>query len=157
MSRNRALLVALAATMVVGGGLQIAAAATSDTGLVRTISSSRVISFPSGSAQGADGLSFPEGLRSGDEALILQRASTGAGGHFRQVVNRNLSKHPASRPMAPDSTVTSATLSSSAAGVGTSFNGLTHRDQRLANGGNQFSSSHPTRACVSGTASSWKR
>jgi hypothetical protein len=149
MGRNRALLVALAATMLVGGGLQVAAAATSDTGLVRTISSSGVVSFPSGSARGADGLQFPEGLRSGDEALILQQPSTGAGGHFRRVVNRSLSKQPASHPMAPDPTVTSATVSSSVASVGTSFNGLTHRDQRLANGGNQFSLEPPDQGlCV---------
>jgi len=149
MSRNRALLVALAATTMVGAGLQSAAAVTSDTGLVRTITSSRVVSFPSGSAQGTDGLSFPEGLRSGDEALILQQPSTGAGGHFRQVVNRSLSKHPASRPAASDPTVTSAIVSSSVANVGTSFNGLTHRDQRLANGGNQFSLEPPDQGlCV---------
>src|SRR5262245_55716777 len=106
MSRRGTLLVALAATVVVGAGLQTAAAAGSDTGLVRTITSSRVVSFPSGSARGADGLSFPEGLRSGDEALILQQPSMGAGGHFRQVVNRSLSDHPASHRVAPDPTVT---------------------------------------------------
>jgi hypothetical protein len=51
--------------------------------------------------------------------------------------------------MAPDPTGTSATVSSSAAGVGTSFNGLTHRDQRLANGGNQFSLEPPDQGlCV---------
>jgi hypothetical protein len=61
MSRNRALLVALAATTMVGAGLQSAAAVTSDTGLVRTITSSRVVSFPSGSAQGTDGLKLPGG------------------------------------------------------------------------------------------------
>jgi hypothetical protein len=135
--------------MMVGAGLQSAAAATSATGLVRTITSSRVVSFPSGSAQGADGFSFPEGLRSGDEALILRQPSTGSGGHFRQVVNRSLSEHPASRPAAADPTVTSATVSSSVASVGTSFNGLTHRDQRLANGGNQFSLEPPDQGlCV---------
>src|SRR5215218_9963049 len=131
MSRRRALLVALAATTMVGAGLQSAAAADPDTGLVRTITSSRVVSFPSGSAQGADGLNFPEGLRSGDEALILEQPSTGAGGHFRQVVNRSLSAHPASRATKVDPNVTSAAVSTTVAAVGTSFNGLTHRDQRL--------------------------
>ena len=150
MRMSRRLLVVLAATTMVGGGLQIAAASTSDTGLVRTITSSRVVSFPSGSARGADGLHFPEGLRSGDEALILQQPSTaGPRGHVRQVVNRSLSSHPASRPAAPDPTVESAIVSSTVASVGTSFNGLTHRDQRLANGGNQFSLEPPDQGlCV---------
>jgi hypothetical protein len=151
MGKGRGLLVALVAALTASGAVYTAAVAAADTGSVRTISALRVVSFPSGSSQGADGLSFPEGLRSGDEALILQGPSTGTGGggHFSQKVNRSLSKHPASRATKVDPNVTSAAVSSDVASVGTSFNGLTHRDQRLANGGNQFSLEPPDQGlCV---------
>ncbi|HEY3023750.1 MAG TPA: hypothetical protein VGK11_08960, partial [Actinomycetota bacterium] len=71
MVKGRSLLAALVVTMTVGWGLHTTAAVASGTGLVRTISALRVVSFPTETSLGADGLSFPEGLRSGDEALIL--------------------------------------------------------------------------------------
>src|SRR6266511_6053691 len=148
MRKRRSLLAALVVAVTVSWGLHTTAAVASDPGLVRTISALRVVSFPTETSLGADGLNFPEGLRSGDEALILEQPSTGARGHLRQLVNRSLSTHPVSRRVKAGPTVTSAAVGT-AASVGMSFNGLTHRDQRLANGGNQFSLEPPDQGlCV---------
>jgi len=92
-------------------------------------------------AQGPDGLQQPE-LRPGgeeDEAGAINRARPG----FK---NGKFPKKPLDAP-----TVASSVVASSNPDVVGSAVGLTHRDQRLANGGNQFSLEPPDQGlCVGG-------
>ena len=91
-------------------------------------------------AVGADGIQQPE-IRQGSDA------EEGAGSFNRPRPGFKNGKFP-KRPLdAP--TVTSSTVASSNPELTLSFNGLNHRDQRLANGGNQFSLEPPDQAlCV---------
>jgi hypothetical protein len=92
-------------------------------------------------AQGPDGLQQPE-LRPGgedDEAGAFNRPRPG----FK---NGKFPKRPLDAAK-----VASSLIATSNPDVVTSSNGLTHRDQRLANGGNQFSLEPPDQAlCVGG-------
>jgi hypothetical protein len=94
-----------------------------------------------GSAQGPDGLQQPE-LRPGggeDEPGAFNRPRPG----FK---NGKFPKKPLDA-----ATVASSLIASTNADLLTSANGLTHRDQRLANGGNQFSLEPPDQGlCVGG-------
>ena len=91
------------------------------------------------SAPGADGLQQPE-LRPGggeDEPGAFNRPRPG----FK---NGKFPKKPLDAP-----TVASSTVAATNPDLQVSVNGLTHRDQRLANGGNQFSLEPPDQAlCV---------
>jgi hypothetical protein len=90
-------------------------------------------------AQGADGLQQPE-LRPGgeeDEPGAFNRPRPG----FK---NGKFPKKPLDAPKVPSSLVTMVNPD-----VQATVDGLTHRDQRLANGGNQFSLEPPDQAlCV---------
>ena len=92
-----------------------------------------------GSAQGPDGLQQPE-LRPGggeDEPGAFNRPRPG----FK---NGKFPKKPLDAAK-----VASSLIAASNADLLTTANGLTHRDQRLANGGNQFSLEPPDQAlCV---------
>ena len=92
-----------------------------------------------GSAQGPDGLQQPE-LRPGgeeDEPGAFNRPRPG----FK---NGKFPKKPLDSPV-----VASSAVATSNPELGLSFEGLNHRDQRLANGGNQFSLEPPDQAlCV---------
>jgi hypothetical protein len=60
--------------------------------------------------------------------------------------NGKFPKHPLDAPV-----VASSTVAATNPGLGISFEGLNHRDQRIANGGNQFSLEPPDQAlCVGG-------
>jgi hypothetical protein len=100
----------------------------------RTASSSGTASFR-GAGPGVDELQFPE-----------IRRRVGAHGTPLELLPRGrkqgkFPKHPLAHPI-----VASAGLASSNPELGGSFNGLTSRDQRLANGGNQFSVEPPDQA-----------
>ena len=94
-----------------------------------------------GTAQGADGLQQPE-IRPGsgeDEPGAFTRPRPG----FK---NGKFPKKPLDAPV-----VTSSTVAGSNPEVAMSFDGLNHRQQRLANGGNQFSLEPPDQGlCVGG-------
>ena len=89
---------------------------------------------------GPDGLQQPE-LRPRSEAFEA------AGGFNRPrpgFKNGKFPKDPLDAPVVPSSAVAASNPE-----LALSFNGLTHRDQRLANGGNQFSLEPPDQAlCV---------
>jgi hypothetical protein len=90
---------------------------------------------------GGDTIQDPE-FREGSE-----EEEEGAGSFNRSrpgFKNGKFPKHPLDAPTVPSSTVAGANPE-----LGLSFNGLNHRDQRLANGGNQFSLEPPDQGlCV---------
>jgi len=127
---------------------------------VRRISGHVVPALPSaGGALGRDAFQLPEvpeevriaeaaGPQSSDESRAPQTSDG-------PVVNRSLSKRHAharnARPSAPLTVpiVESTPVAAGHAGLVTSFNGVNLRDQRLANGGNQFTVEPPDQAlCV---------
>jgi hypothetical protein len=115
-------------------GLLVAAPALGDT---RTVAASGTAAFR-GAGPGVDELAFPEiRRRVGAQGTPLgQLPRDGKPGKFP----------PKSLP---NPTVASLGLAASNPELGASFNGLTSRDQRLANGGNQFSVEPPDQAlCV---------
>ncbi len=80
-------------------------------------------------------------------------AATAPGTARVSPVNRRQSK-PSSEGEAVTSTAVAGPAEAAAAAtLGVSFDGLNHRDQRTANGGNRSPRSRPTRACASATAS----
>jgi hypothetical protein len=92
------------------------------------------------SSVGGDAIQEPE-FREGSEE------EEGAGSFNRPrpgFKNGKFPKHPLDAPTVPSSTVAGSNPE-----LGVSFRGLNHRDQRLANGGNQFSLEPPDQAlCV---------
>ena len=91
-------------------------------------------------AEGADGLQQPE--------LRTRRATQGEAGAFNRprpgFKNGKFPKKPLDAPTVPSSAVAGPNPE-----LSLSFDGLNHRDQRLANGGNQFSLEPPDQAlCV---------
>jgi hypothetical protein len=120
-----------------------AGAASGANGFTRQISVAAVTSPSSAapSAASVDGVQSPElgPTASGDGATAANRAT----------VNRShSSKHAGALPAGPS--VTTSTVSTAAATLVTSFDGLNHRQQRLANGGNQFSVEPPDQGLCAG-------
>jgi hypothetical protein len=112
--------------------------AVGTTGVTRTIAASGIASMPT-LASGTDAIQFPEFAGSpegGEEQAVAAQA----------VTNRSLS------PSAPGGVAAPASKKAkSNPQLGVHFNGLNHRDQRLANGGNQFSLEPPDQGlCVGG-------
>src|SRR3954452_17280958 len=105
-------------------------AAPSDT---RQITSSGTTSIRS-LGTGADGLQQPE-LRAGPDGEEGEVPSTRPNPNFR---NGKFPKHPLEAPV-----VASSALAATNPAVRKSIQGLNHRDQRLANNGNQFSLEPP--------------
>ena len=91
------------------------------------------------SAEGSDDLQNPE-------------IAGGAASDGGNVVNRSLSHGHGARPTRdlPTPVVDSSAVASTATGLNTSFNGLNFRQQRLANGGNQFSIEPPDQGLCAG-------
>ncbi|MGO4599685.1 hypothetical protein [Terrabacter sp. 2RAF25] len=111
-------------------------AAPSDT---RQITSSGTTSIRS-LAAGADGLQQPE-LRAGPDDEGPAAPSTRPDPNFKHGI---FPKHPLEAPV-----VASSAVAATNPAVRASIQGLNHRDQRLANGGNQFSTEPPDQAlCV---------
>jgi hypothetical protein len=105
-------------------------------GFTRSISSSGTTSFSTGPT-GVDGLQWPE--FAGGEA-----AEEGASGFDGVITNRSYS-----RGSRKGAAATSAQRAKSNPSLVASFDGLNFRDQRLANGGNQFSVEPPDQGlCV---------
>ncbi len=116
-------------------------AATNSTGTTRQIPSGGTTTIGAG-VVGVDGLQSPE-LRPGSDE------DEGAGSFNRPrpgFKNGKFPKKPLDAPV-----VASSQVAGSNPELALSFNGLNHRDQRLANGGNQFSLEPPDQAlCVGG-------
>ena len=94
-----------------------------------------------GSAQGPDGLQQPELRPGGDE-------EEGAGSFNRPRPGFKNGKFP-KKPL-DAATVASSLIATANPDLVVSPNGLTHRDQRLANGGNQFSLEPPDQGLCAG-------
>jgi hypothetical protein len=130
--RGSRLLAALAAGALSAlAAAAIAAPAFAGAGIT-TVTAGGVASLGgSNGAQGVDGIQYPE-------------FPGGAGADAEAPVDRSLS---AGAPSGP--TVGSGRRAKSNPELGTSFTGITHRDQRLASGGNQFSLEPPDQGlCV---------
>jgi hypothetical protein len=111
-------------------------AAPSDTRQVPSTGTTSIRSF----AAGADGLQQPE-LRAGPDDEGPAVPSTRPDPNFKHGI---FPKHPLDAPV-----VASSAVAASNPDVQASIQGLNHRDQRLANGGNQFSLEPPDQAlCV---------
>jgi hypothetical protein len=125
-----------AASMVTVGAHLSAAADPGSTRQIPSGGTTRIRSTPAG----AEGLQQPE-VRPGSEE------DEGAGSFNRPrpgFKNGKFPKRPLDAPI-----VASSAVAGSNPEVAFSFNGLNHRDQRLANGGNQFSLEPPDQAlCV---------
>jgi hypothetical protein len=110
-------------------------------------------------AAGVDGLQWPEFLTEPrDEGAAPQGANGSARAaqrHAAQFVNRSHSRRPDAGAKSPTTSalsvpvVTPSPIVSSNPGLAKSFDGLNLRDQRLANGGNQFTVEPPDQGlCV---------
>ncbi|MGO4596609.1 hypothetical protein [Terrabacter sp. 2RAF25] len=136
--RSSPLVGATVAALALAGGVVALApqqAVASGTGLTRLISSSGSAQFGRVST-GADGLQFPEIRAGGSDA--------GAQPSDKVITNRSNS-----RPGRSGSHAASSTVTKSHTDLALSFAGLNHRNQRLANGGNQFSLEPPDQGlCV---------
>jgi hypothetical protein len=147
------ILMILVMVMVLPGSLQVSAAPlqAGGTPFVRQISSSISTSFPPNGNQGHD----PSGQQTA-EIPPFMRNDSGAGKapttQTHPQVNRSLSlqtNHGSSDPLkAPRVRSNAVTRSNSK--LSTSFTGINHRDQRLANGGNQFSLEPPDQGLCAG-------
>jgi len=136
MKRLRYLSIAL----LVAGPLIIESAhAAQAAGGSRSITSSGTTSIRA-SAQGGDSIQQPE-IRAGEDA----DEGAGAANRPRQEFKHGLfPKHPLDAP-----TVASSAIAAANPELKLSIDGLNHRQQRLANGGNQFSLEPPDQAlCV---------
>jgi hypothetical protein len=121
-------------------------------GLASVDASAATRQIPAGStttlqnkAPGVDGIQYPE---TQDEATDNDGTAGGNAGSFNRSrpgrKNGTLPKFPLDTPVVPSSSV-----ATSNPGLLQSFLGLNHRDQRLANGGNQFSIEPPDQGlCV---------
>lgn len=131
----------LGLALVVGFAVSAFAAATAvalSTG-TRQVPSGGTTTIRAG-ATGSDGIQQPEIRRGSDE-------EEGAGSFNRPRPGFKNGKFPKKPLDAP--TVASSPVATSNPELGLSFQGLNHRDQRLANGGNQFSLEPPDQAlCV---------
>ena len=130
-------LVALGFSVVTAAWLVSAAAADSST---RTIVSSGVTQFQP-TAQGADGVQANEidsSMLEPDGTPVVNRSRPGE-------KHAKFPKHPLDAPV-----VASSAVATSNPELGPSFNGLNHRDQRLAAGGNQFSLEPPDQGLCAG-------
>ncbi|GHF51840.1 hypothetical protein HNQ07_003078 [Deinococcus metalli] len=127
-------------------------------GAVRTISAAGTASLRSGGL-GSDAVQFPEfgpepGIADGPEgaALDAQRVGLPAGRSAAGVgVNRRLPGTRTGRGVS--GTALGAQKVTAAPTLLRSFNGLNHRDTRLANGGNQFSNEPPDQGLCVGNGS----
>jgi hypothetical protein len=107
---------------------------------VRQISSAGTTSFTS-TAPGKDGFQSPE----------VNSVVPGLGHvpvHQSNGANRSGSQHPSNVSVSPTAQGTTATGSGTE--LKTSFDGINHRQQRLANGGNQFSLEPPDQGLCAG-------
>ena len=134
--RYRKVLPFLAAVVLIMSLVPVAAA---DGPTTRQIPAGGTTSIRAG-VEGADGLQQPE--------LRPRRQHQGEAGEFNRVrpgfKNGKFPKNPLDAP-----TVASSALAGSNPELALSFDGLNHRNQRLANGGNQFSLEPPDQAlCV---------
>ncbi len=125
------LLVSFGLVAVVAGSIAAMPASAADS---RMIPSSGSATFQSG-PEGVDGLSQPEFASSGEE---------GAQPYSGTIVDRS-----ASQGGSNGASASNGPKSKSKPELKTSFDGLNHRQQRLANGGNQFSVEPPDQGlCV---------
>jgi hypothetical protein len=119
---------------VVAVGPQQASASTGG-GYTRLISGSGTAAF-GGTVNGPEGLQFPE-VRGGDSDEVAPPSTV-------TITDRSLS-----RPGRSGASAGSGSVSKSNTGLVSSFDGLNHRDNRLASGGNQFSLEPPDQGlCV---------
>lgn len=131
---------ALALTLALGQGalLPVSAAPTQDGPITRQISSAGTTSFQA-AQPGSDAIQWPEFVASGqgDKTALKQANPKG-------FINRSLSeRHGEGEADQGDKE------DSSNSNLKVSFDGLNHRNQRLANGGNQFSLEPPDQGlCV---------
>ncbi|HSB00795.1 MAG TPA: hypothetical protein VLE49_09100, partial [Anaerolineales bacterium] len=152
LRRVSALLSTLVILVSMVGVLPAAAAPQTQSGptpFIRQISSSTTTSFPSGSSgPDVNGVQLPEipaEIREAEGARPQSGANHPLVG--RSQSRENGSDHHSGPLTAP--TVKSSKVVGSNPGLFNSFDGLNHRDQRLANGGNQFSIEPPDQGlCV---------
>jgi hypothetical protein len=135
--RARGARVRVAVGAAVGIAVLLAGAATASADGTRNISSSGTARFAP-AAFGADGIQFPE-LRGGESEADSPTPFAG------RIVNRRQS-----RGRGPGGDAPGNARDRNNAQLVTSFDGLTHRDQRLANGGNQFSLEPPDQGLCAG-------
>ncbi len=147
------ILMILVMVMVLPGSLQVSAAPLQGGGtpFVRHISSSLSTTFPPNGNQGHDAsgqqtAEIPPFMRNDSGAVKAPTTRT------HPQINRSLSlqtNHGSSDPLkAPR--VSSNAVTTSNPKLSTSFTGINHRDQRLANGGNQFSLEPPDQGLCAG-------
>ena len=147
------ILMILVMVMTLPGSLQVSAAPLQGAGtpFVRQISSSVSTTFPPNGSQGHDAsgrqtAEIPPFMRNDFGAAKAPTTRT------HPQINRSLSlqsSHGSSDPLkAPR--VNSNAVTSSNPKLSTSFTGINHRDQRLANGGNQFSLEPPDQGLCAG-------
>jgi hypothetical protein len=123
----------------------VALASAPAVGATRQIPSSGTTTMQA-TAPGADGLQFPE-LRPGAESDEGAEVGGNAGSFNRSRPGRKLGVLPHKNLDTP--VVASSAVAGSNPEVTLGFRGLNHRDQRLANGGNQFSVEPPDQGlCV---------
>lgn len=143
MTRRRAVGLATASLIISAGLITPTTSLGAAAGGTRAIPSGGTTSIQT-RPFGVDGLQQPE-LRPGGRA---EEEGAGEAGQFTRprpgFKNGKFPKKPLDAPV-----VASSAVAGSNADVQASVNGLTHRDQRLANGGNQFSLEPPDQAlCV---------
>jgi hypothetical protein len=144
-ARRLGLSIFAGATVVIAGSVALAPAAGAATGVggfTRQISAAAVTS-----ANAAPSATSVDGVQSHE--LAPTAASDGATTSNSRGVNRSHSTRNAGATPAGPSVTTSAAPSVTASLVA-SFDGLFHRQQRLANGGNQFSVEPPDQGLCAG-------
>jgi len=139
--------------MVLPGSFQASAAPLGGIGpaFTRQISSSITTSFPASGSQGPDVsgpniVEIPPSMRNDSAGLKAPTTQSHA------LVGRSLTKenaHNSSDPL-KSPRVKSSDVTRSNPKVALSFQGINHRDQRLANGGNQFSLEPPDQGLCAG-------
>ncbi|WP_076262599.1 hypothetical protein [Intrasporangium flavum] len=138
-SRNRSLVGAAVAALAFGGsivatvGVADAAGAAGSTRQVALGGTTQLGGLPNG----PEGLAFPE--------FVGGDSDPGAQPSQARITNRSYSKRGAKGAAA-----SSAATSKSNPDVRLGFDGIDHRDQRLANGGNQFSLEPPDQGLCAG-------
>ena len=136
---RRHFLALLSGALVAGLVVSAFAASAAVTDGTRQVPSGGTTTIRAGST-GVDGIQQPEFRPGSDE-------DEGAGSFNRPRPGFKNGKFPKKPLDAP--TVASSVVAGSNPELSLSFNGLNHRDQRLANGGNQFSLEPPDQAlCV---------
>lgn len=156
MSRRRTPIAIMAMTIVVSGGLSLVTSEPAHAaGGTRLIPSAGTVTFtarpPAADGGGIQNPEFPAkspgpDAAPGATASATRTASASGTGTGGSLVNRSWSDgHTGSAVTAAAGPTTTASTR-----VGTSFTGLTMRDQRLANGGNQFSVEPPDQGLCAG-------